>query len=76
MSDLKEIIKLLPVSRSGRELTLNHDKDGYWYAGYPNLDWDFSIDLYATDRDIEGACLKLLSQIDEEKQAGEEAYGR
>jgi len=66
-SDLKDIIRLLPKIRSGRELTLNYDKSGWWYVGYPNLEWDFSIDLNATDRDVEGACLNLLSQIDSEK---------
>ena len=67
MSDLKEIINLLPKRRKGRELTLNCDFSGYWYAGFPNKEGDFSIDLYAAERDIEGACLNLLSQIDEEK---------
>lgn len=67
MSDLKEIISLLPKTRKGRELTINYDKTGYWYAGYPNEEWDFSIDLYADDEDIEGACLHLLSLIDAEK---------
>ena len=67
MSDLKEIIKLLPKIRGRREFTINWDRSGLWYVGYPNIDWDFSIDLYATDRDIEGACLNLLSQIDKEQ---------
>lgn len=66
MSDLKEIISLLPGVRKGRELTINYDVTGWWYAGYPNSNWDFSIDLYAADRDVEGACLNLLSQIDKE----------
>jgi hypothetical protein len=67
MSDLKEIIGLLPKIRKGRELTINYDKAGWWYVGYPNLEWDFSIDLNATDKDVEGACLSLLSQIDKEQ---------
>ena len=66
MSDLKEIINLLPKFRGGRELTLNYDKGGQWYVGYPNETFDFSVDLYASERDIEGACLNLLSQIDKE----------
>lgn len=69
MSDLKEIIRLLPKIRSGRELTINYDKSGYWYAGWPNEDWDFSVDLCADDRDVEGACLHLLALIDEEKRS-------
>jgi len=69
MSDLKEIVNLLPKLRGGRELTLQYDKLSHcWYAGYPNLDGDFSIDLYATDRDIEGAVLNLLSQADKIKE--------
>lgn len=69
MSDLREIIGLLPKSRGGRELTINYDKQAYrWYAGYPNKEWDFSVDLYAVDTDIEGACLHLLSEIDNEGQ--------
>lgn len=69
MSDgLKEIIRLLPKLRGDRELTLQYDITGrWWYVGYPNLDGDFSIDLYANDDDIEGAALNLLSQIDSEK---------
>lgn len=65
MSDLKEIIKLLPGVVKGRELTLALDKSNHcWYVGHPNLDGDFSVGLYACDRDIEGAALNLLSQFD------------
>lgn len=70
MSDLKHIVtELLPKIRGGRELTIVYDKTGrWWYVGYPNLDGDFSIDLHATDEDVEGAALHLLSQLDEEKR--------
>jgi hypothetical protein len=65
MSDLKEIIKLLPEMIEGRELTLALDKsDHYWYVGHPNLKGDFSVGLHACDKDIEGAALNLLSQFD------------
>lgn len=63
-NDLKEIIKLIPKMRNGREFALIYDKSGYWYAGYPNRDGDFSIDIYADDKDIEGACLNLFIQTD------------
>jgi hypothetical protein len=66
MSDLKEIINLLPKKRKGRWLTIAYE-NSYWYAGYPNLEGDFSTDLYASEQDMEGACLHLLSQIDAEK---------
>ena len=66
MSDLKEIINLLPKKRKGRELTMSYDNIG-WFVGYPNGEGDFSVELYAIDKDIEGACLNLLSQIDGEK---------
>lgn len=70
MSDLKEIIGLLPKVRKGRELQLAYDKlsGGSWYVGYPNMEGDFSIDINARDYDIEGAALNLLSQIDNEGQ--------
>lgn len=68
MSDLKEILNILPKLRKGRELTLNYDKISHsWYAGYPTNEGDFSIDLYAVDVDPEGACLNLLSQTDKEQ---------
>lgn len=74
MSYLKEIVILLPKIRSGRELTINYDKSGYWYVGWPNENWDFSVDLYANDKDIEGACLHLLALIDKESMdKGEES---
>jgi hypothetical protein len=68
MTDLKEIIELLPSSVDGRELTLCLDKTGYWYVGHPNLDGDFSIGLMASERDIESAALSLLAQFDKEKK--------
>lgn len=65
MSDLKEIIKLLPKIVEGRELALNFDKSNHlWYVGHPNKDGDFSIGMYGSERDIEGAALSLLSQLD------------
>lgn len=69
MSDLKDIINLLPKTVSGRELTLNFDKTGrMWYVGHPTLQGDFSVGLYGWDVDIEGAALSLLSQVDEQKR--------
>lgn len=70
MTDLKEIIELLPKIVEGRELTLNFDKSNhFWYVGHPNRDGDFSIGLYGSERDIEGAALSLLSQFDKLKLA-------
>lgn len=71
---LKEIIELLPKLVKGRELTLNHDKTNHmWYVGHPTIDGDFSVGLYGWDRDIEGAALSLLSQLDKEAKDGESA---
>lgn len=68
MSDLKKIIELLPDVVNGRELTLAKDiSDGYWYVGHPDLYGDFSVGLNGCDRDIEGAALSLLSQLDNER---------
>lgn len=68
MTDLKEIIALLPNTVEGRELTLTLDKSNHmWYVGHPNRDEDFSIGLYGWDRDIEGAALNLLAQFDKQK---------
>lgn len=69
MTDLKEIIELLPKVIEGRELTLNFDKTGrMWYVGHPNLDGDYSVGLYGWDSDIEGAALELLSKFDNQKR--------
>lgn len=69
MSDLKEIIELLPNTVQGRELTLALDKTNHmWYVGHPNLEGDFSVGLYGWDVDIEGAALSLLSQLDKASQ--------
>ena len=69
MSDLKEIVTLLPKLVKGRELTLNYDISGQWYVGHPSIDGDYSVGLYATDMDIESAVLNLLSQFDKLKSA-------
>lgn len=74
MTDLKEIIELLPPVVDGRELTLALDKhDHYWYVGHPNLDGDFSVGLNGCERDIEGAALSLLSQLDKQKSLMEQS---